>query len=267
MDGMAKRIKIVGDHYERFAVLCDLAYKRGPKLASLGYGEYRRICDSDGKTLCRIAWNSREIIIVFRGTQHWGDWLTNLKIWKNKIQGDGYRYHVHAGFRRALDERNKGDVSVYQQIEKIIEDARTNRRGVKRRVYLLGHSLGGALATLTALRLELDGTCEVTGVYTFGQPAVGGHSFEMTYRHHPRIPTLNPRTFRICSGIDIVTFLPFPFYRHVGNQVWIYNDEIVTDPVRWYGRILRALVSATSSTFTSHTMKKYIRHGIIFRLN
>lgn len=256
-----KRIRIAGDAYERFAVLCDLVYRRGPKLVNYGFDEHRRIADSDNRTICRIVWNRREIIIVFRGTQHRGDWLTNLKIWKSTVSGPGYKFRVHAGFWHALNKpTGESKKTVLEQIERIVKEELSSR---DRKVFLLGHSLGGALATLTAQQLELKRICEVRGVFTFGQPSVGGRSFSKAYLGNS---TLNKRTYRICSGIDIVTFLPFPFYRHVGNQVWIHNGEVMTDVIRWYRRIGKSLMAAMTSSFTSHNMKKYIRHGIIFRV-
>jgi len=54
----------------------------------------------------------------------------------------------------------------------------------ERKVYLTGHSLGGAVATLTAARLaDLGVAPEQLKVITFGAPAVGNEAFARNYEH------------------------------------------------------------------------------------
>lgn len=93
--------------------------------------------------------------LVFRGTEGLRDWLTNIRLPPvPAVAGPG---RVHHGFQSALN-------SVWPGI--------TERLGSGDRSLLLaGHSLGGALATLAAARIES------AGVYTFGAPAVGDGDF------------------------------------------------------------------------------------------
>ena len=39
-----------------------------------------------------------------------------------------------------------------------------------RKLYIAGHSLGGALATVTAARLAFDDNLDIAAVYTIGSP-------------------------------------------------------------------------------------------------
>lgn len=39
-----------------------------------------------------------------------------------------------------------------------------------RKLYIAGHSLGGALATVTAARLAFEDNLDIAGVYTIGSP-------------------------------------------------------------------------------------------------
>ena len=74
---------------------------------------------------------------------------------------------------------------------------------------ITGHSLGGATGTIAAA--EWRGKYPVSGVYTFGQPAVGFTAFRsfisMRYGNSFR---------RFVNDDDIVPKVP-PGYRHVGK--------------------------------------------------
>lgn len=45
-----------------------------------------------------------------------------------------------------------------------------NEEGRKRKLYIAGHSLGGALATIAAARLVFVDDMNVTAMYTIGSP-------------------------------------------------------------------------------------------------
>lgn len=49
--------------------------------------------------------------------------------------------------------------------------AQLNTKYPHKKIYITGHSLGGALALFAAVELSLNYT--VTAVYTYGQPRVG----------------------------------------------------------------------------------------------
>lgn len=77
--------------------------------------------------------------------------------------------------------------------------------GVKdRKLWLTGHSMGGALAMLAAAALK-SRNCpvEIGGVYTFGQPAVGDPTFQERYDAE-----LGPITFRCVNDRDPVPQVP-----------------------------------------------------------
>ncbi|CAN0537762.1 unnamed protein product, partial [Scytosiphon promiscuus] len=48
-----------------------------------------------------------------------------------------------------------------------------NERGKSRKLYLAGHSLGGALATNAAARLAFLHDVNIAGIYTIGSPRRG----------------------------------------------------------------------------------------------
>lgn len=51
-----------------------------------------------------------------------------------------------------------------------IKSLRYNEEGKRRKLYVAGHSLGGALATIAAARLEFDDNLNTDGLYTIGRP-------------------------------------------------------------------------------------------------
>jgi Lipase (class 3) len=56
-------------------------------------------------------------------------------------------------------------------------------------LYVTGHSLGGALASLFYSRVrkghDLDDVCDVRDAYVFGCPGVGDTDFAMGYARYP----------------------------------------------------------------------------------
>lgn len=76
-------------------------------------------------------------------------------------------------------------------------------------VLITGHSLGGALATIAAAAWQ--GKYPISGVYTFGQPAVGRGEFQDFFNQH-----YTNKFFRFVNDKDIVAKIP-PNYRHVGE--------------------------------------------------
>ena len=113
-----------------------------------------------GATRGFLAARQDAIVLVFRGTdiESVQDWAINLNALQ--IQDNGAK--VHQGFGLAL-------ASVWDKItvplQKLVEQR-------KRKVWITGHSLGGALATLATRRL-LNMKIGQIETHTFGQPRVG----------------------------------------------------------------------------------------------
>ncbi len=156
-------------------------------------------------THVRITRTETEMVIAFRGTNDVRNWLTDLDCaW---VLED--RCRVHRGFAWALD-------SVESQIN--AEVFSPQREG--RRIWLTGHSLGGALAMLYAWRFfNSFGETPFRGIYTFGQPRVGNAAFRDSYNLSPE---LSQSTFRIVHADDVVPRIPWLLgsYRHAGHEIF-----------------------------------------------
>ena len=140
----------------------------------------------------------RVVILAFAGTDplNFANWITDFD-WVPR-SGD-----LHTGFRMAADAA--------------WNDSRTAARTAARlgaRLYIAGHSLGGALATLTANRLQRELGIVADAVYTYGMPRTGGPGLVGEYG-----AVLGARTFRFVHGGDIVPSVPPPElgFRHVGR--------------------------------------------------
>lgn len=165
-------------------------------------------------TYCFIAANNRFAIIAFRGSEIWkreehfdaqrilADLKTNIDI---RLSDWAEGEQVHSGFKAALDE-------IWDELRPEIE--KLQARGVK--IWITGHSLGAALATLSADRLP-----NVQGLYTFGSPRVGDKGFQANFQVD---------AYRVVNGKDIVARVPGegPF-RHVGELIWIRPNGSLHD--------------------------------------
>jgi hypothetical protein len=153
-------------------------------------------------TQCFVASSREFAVVAFRGSEVWrrrgkadirvvaADFMTNADFWLTDWPKAG---KVHRGFKKALDE-------VWEDLFAYL--TALQRGG--RKIWMTGHSLGAALATLAADRYG-----EVQGVYTFGSPRVGNLRFKESY--------LN-RAYRFVNGSDIVAKIPpSGFYVHVGE--------------------------------------------------
>lgn len=112
-------------------------------------------------------------VICFRGTEPTNvlDWLTDVSYEPEVVEGAG---RIHGGFYRSVE-------ALWPAIGAELRGALEGAPGVAplKALYLAGHSLGGALAAVTAALLGHRDECTLAraalrGVYTYGQPMIGG---------------------------------------------------------------------------------------------
>ena len=113
---------------------------------------------------------------------------------------------VHRGFRDYADSALSGGVKEY-----LLEELEKNPAET---VYITGHSLGGAVALMTAVRLcDAGVNTDQIKVVTFGAPALGNRNFADAYQDK-----INLRRIEI-SGDVIKKSLQVLGYVHFGNLV------------------------------------------------
>ena len=213
------------------------------------------------------------MVLAFRGSQEPKDWLTNfttqlrnLTIRKNGVTSvSSYKGRVHAGFFLAwaiIENAVLGQISQWQ-----LEAAEKGERLPP--LYITGHSLGGALATIAAAALSDNGV-EVAGVYTFGQPRVGDRLFVSQLNSH-----INGKVFRFVNNNDIVPHVPPPFsiwnptrlYGHVGIAKYFNAKGTIIPNYTFLARAIdnilgvgKAFSGAGLDQISDHRMEYYISH-------
>ena len=153
------------------------AYYSCKELESRGLsGSFRlRHCINNSATNTQgyIATDDHSVVIAFRGTQETRDFFTDLNT-KSVYFSNGRRCRnnswrcVHEGFYKAFE-------STYSKCVNAVKSyASPNKK-----IYITGHSLGGAIATLFTYRLsyELSAYKTQMHMFIFGAPPVGNSIF------------------------------------------------------------------------------------------
>ncbi|CAB4411129.1 unnamed protein product [Rhizophagus irregularis] len=191
-------------------------------------------------------------MIAFKGTTptNFAEWLGNLTF--QCVDARNYLFgQVHRGFYNylfPLDEESAGKNYPCQKIIESINCKATtlkNMNGRKVNLWITGHSLGGALATLFYARLlninYTHESWELQGAITFASPAVGDINFSTQLAaliNDPR--NLAKPLWRIVLNDDIVPKMP---YRACNKRMRKYgyhynvlmNYAQVGDKVTFYG--------------------------------
>lgn len=204
--------------------------------------DFEKICFLDNiSTDTQVAiWcdsSRRRLVVAFRGTEQsrWKDLRTDLMLVPaglnpERLGGDfKQEVQVHSGFLGAYD-------SVRNRIMTLIKyaigyDDEEDAENIPRwHVYVTGHSLGGALATLLALELSSsqmakNGAIFVT-MYNFGSPRVGNRRFAEVYNAKVK------DSWRIVNHRDIIPTVPrLMGYCHVEAPVYLKFGDAKDAPV------------------------------------
>lgn len=225
------------------------------KLASLAYLDrkdamkayqaegyrFHKMFDIDGAQ-CHIVWDKYEYVLCFRGTEpnEFSDILADLNAIPDRAELDGY---VHDGFQ---DEVDKVWGEIVEHIDVYLGD---------RFLFITGHSLGGAMATISASRL-VD---RVDALFTYGSPRVGSTDF---------VNALKLIHYRHVNNNDIVTCVPpYPLYHHHGILRYIDRKGNIVPMTRWQrikdkllGRIEALYKGNPIDGATDHSVDSYIKY-------
>jgi hypothetical protein len=191
-----------------------------------------------------IAQNQFGTVVSIKGTDSWADFRADATIRKDIFLG---HYGVHSGFLGRFDQ-------IWKQI------ASTN---FIEPVWVTGHSLGGALATLVAFALRR--VCGIMPyVATFGSPRVGNAAFARAYNEFV------PYTTRVVHSLDLVPRAPKFGYEHVNKLLHLDLDGHILGPVRTFlkhllefGEVI--LSDLSGEALSNHHIGSYV--GALIRLN
>ena len=184
--------------YDRFEDN-DMAHKLFiAKLESGGFKLIKTFYSKETDTQAFLAEsNDGYAVLAFRGTETTK--RQDLAIDAKAIKVSVLEGRIHSGFRVAYD-------SVAKDIE------RTVLKLADMPLYITGHSLGAALATVATQRLEhnLKIRERIAACYTFGSPRVGDSHYDIEFK--------SP-IYRVVNTTDIVTTIPLLAmgYIHIGD--------------------------------------------------
>lgn len=199
--------------------------------------------------------DNTDIVIAFRGTEpKLRDWLTDLDGFQMVIPygNKDSSIRVHGGVLKAYKSVRAG---LHNYLEPIKEKVGT--------IYVVGHSLGGGLATLCSVDMQYNYN-KITGpivCYTYGALKVGNLAFVTSY--NLRVP----ETYRIFIPKDVVPFMPPRFlevvaggkFFHVANGFSIGPNNPFIGLVELIKRKFTKRIIEDLSNHSAELYKKYLK--------
>jgi len=170
---------------------------------------------------------SDNVYVIFRGTRRFVEWFKDANIqlvtFKDSSDKDSKKVEIKGEIADGVVQENQSSLiipnidndfgfvtagfrGIYVSLrEKLIKAL--NQKSPNAKVFVTGHSLGGALATLAIpdiLRNTHFTNPKNVVLYTFASPRCGDRNFAMSFQK------LDVRHWRIANTEDFITTLPFP---------------------------------------------------------
>lgn len=212
------------------AIACDLAYQSKEIVESTtpqwGFSQVKFIKVEKGidiDTQCYVMADGENIVVVFRGSSDIKDWLANFQAVRDP--GPLKESKAHEGFQDAL-------YPAVIKLTRIIDDFRTGDQ----KLWVTGHSLGGALCSLFAGMLIENGY-QVYGIYTFASPRPGDGKYSSGLDNS----VLGPH-YRVINTGDIVPHVPpEPFFSHPGKRIILEEHVRTSTEESWFSQRIEVL--------------------------
>ncbi|NBD23954.1 lipase family protein [Paenibacillus glycinis] len=134
--------------------------------------------------------SDRGVILAFRGTISPTDWITDMIAQQVAFKPIGKGCLAHRGFTDVY-------MSARDTIFRLLKETPAEKP-----LFVTGHSLGGALATLASVDIAVNRKTASLITYTYGSPRVGDPGF--VRRYNAAVPV----SFRVQNEFDVVPHLP-----------------------------------------------------------
>ncbi|KAH6812196.1 alpha/beta-Hydrolases superfamily protein [Perilla frutescens var. frutescens] len=165
---------------------------------------YVAVCEDEDE-IARLG--RRDVVVAYRGTATCMEWLENLRATltclPDDMAPDRCRSMVQSGFLSLYTSSTDRGVSLQDSVRGEIKKILHAYRGERLSITVTGHSLGAALATLTAH--DITTTFEqapLVTVVSFGGPRVGNKSFRS------QLEKSGTKVLRIVNSDDPITKVP-----------------------------------------------------------
>lgn len=190
--------------FVELSILAYFSLEDAQKWASIiGFSKVDRV-EIKNDLAVTILCNESDIVVAFRGSQN----FDNIEdIFSVDLMNDGVLAgQVHRGFIQSFDK-------VWPQVEALLDS--------QKKVWATGHSLGGAHAAIAAVRAARRAGPNMDGVFTYGQPRIGDHSY---------VSELGTDFYRMVNHHDPVPHLPTKWlkYAHGGRELYIKGGKVHT---------------------------------------
>ncbi|AHV97924.1 lipase family protein [Paenibacillus sp. 7124] len=152
----------------------------------------------------------QEIIIAFRGTSSTSDWISDIIASQKRFKYIKQDCLTHRGF-----------TDIYSSARDELIAALT-RLSTDKTLYITGHSLGAALATLCATDIAVNTAYRSPNLYTYGSPRVGDPAFSKAFTEYVR------NSCRIANLYDLVTYTPPTIYKLPKREKKYYYSHVQT---------------------------------------
>jgi pimeloyl-ACP methyl ester carboxylesterase len=234
----------------RMAKASDVCYYIGatggltscPVYNDVGFTDSPRSFTADMINAAIVGATKTEVVVAFRGTQpvntaDWNDFIETIDDWVH----DGEALLVKVPYAQGLVHKGFS-TSLESLWTAVVGAVREQLTATRLPLVVAGHSKGGALATLAALRLRAEGVATAADVYTFGSPRVGDTPFSNAYdaaisqwrfeNNNDLVPHLPPaaqwldflgQVDRRLSGITAYAYL------HVGTLEFLDSKGVRTE--------------------------------------
>ena len=139
------------------------------------------------------------IALAFRGSEAMSirDIKSDVRANKQACESGG---KMHSGFHDA-----------FENVRSVVEEAINDPAHAGKPLYVTGHSLGGAVATVAAKKLAHPGG--IAACYSFGAPRVGDDDW---------VAEIRTPIYRLVNSADCVTMLP-PSSESVALIAWLFR--------------------------------------------
>jgi hypothetical protein len=169
-------------------------------------------------TIC-VDNNVNRIIVSIRGTQTKNEWISNLKYGLTPILlGSCTREtYVHTGFWETFSfPATKRLGSLKEQIHRLLPEYLSQT--LSNEIYVVGHSLGAAVATLMSIDIAISNPTARVIHYNFGSPRVGDPSFQDVSIEALQLSNSHFMLWRTFNTEDLITNVPFSITPDILNK-------------------------------------------------